>query len=128
LPVLRDDLDRRAASVERRQWGRRYLTDPAVAAERSILQALQLMNGRLTTEAADPQHGPLIVAVAEGPFLDVAERVDTVFLATVGRRPSKAERAAAVRHFNAAGETDRRRAMADLFWALINTAEFNTNH
>lgn len=128
LPALRDDLARHEALVERRSWGRQFLADRAAAAERSILQALKLMNGRTVTDAADPTFGPLLIAAVDGPFPSPEDRIDLIFTATLNRSPTDDERAAALAHWRSAGVADRRKAAADLFWALVNTAEFNTNH
>lgn len=128
LPTLRDDLARREALIERRSWGRQFLTERAATAERSILQALKLMNGATVAQAGDPLLGPLITAVVEGPFATSESRVELVFAATLNRAPTIDERSAALAHLASAGAQQRRRAVADLFWALVNTAEFNTNH
>jgi hypothetical protein len=91
LPVLRDDLARREAVSERRAFGRRFLTDRPAAAERSILQALELMNGRTVVEATDPDRSPLVIAAAEGPLESTADRIELIFLATLAREPSADE-------------------------------------
>ena len=69
-------------------------------------------------------------AVAEAPFLDTAGRIETLFLATLSRpahgprsRPGWSPTS------NAAAPTgDRRKALADVFWALLNSPEFRFNH
>lgn len=127
LPAVRDDLARREAQLERRTWGRQFLSERAAAAERSILQALKLMNGPTVAEAGDPDLGPLIAVVVDGPLTTPEARVELLFAATLNRAPTADERAAALAHL-AAGNEEPRRAVSDLFWALINTAEFNTNH
>lgn len=127
LSAVRDDLARREALLERRTWGRQFLSERAATAERSILQALKLMNGPTVAAAGDPDLGPLITTAVDGPLATPEDRVNLIFAATLNRAPTADERAAALAHL-AAGKAAPRRAVSDLFWALVNTAEFNTNH
>jgi hypothetical protein len=52
-----------------------------------------------------------------------------LFLATLSRFPTEQERRRIAAHFasDSAGG-DRRRALAELFWALLNSNEFGTIH
>jgi Protein of unknown function (DUF1549)/Protein of unknown function (DUF1553) len=101
----------------------------AAAPGRTILQALLMMNGRLTGEATDLKRGRTLVAVAEAPFLNTEGRVETLYLAALGRRPRPAECKRLVAYVETGGpHQDRDRALADVFWALLNSAEFGTNH
>ena len=51
--------------------------------------------------------------------------VDQLFLASLGRLPSAAERSAFARHAQAArDDSQRQSALADIHWALLNSAEF----
>ena len=74
--------------------------------------------------------GPLFLGtVANDPKLDTAARVEALFLATLSRRPTAAESAKLVRYVEAGGPAkDSKRALADVFWALVNSAEFIVNH
>jgi hypothetical protein len=54
------------------------------------------------------------------------ELLDELFLATLTRYPTAAERQAFDEHRQSA--TDRRAALTDTLWALINTREFILNH
>ncbi|MGC3967385.1 MAG: DUF1553 domain-containing protein [Pirellulales bacterium] len=56
----------------------------------------------------------------------VAELVDEAYLRLFSRRPTDKERQRCAAHF--AEVSDRREALEDLLWALINTQEFVTNH
>ena len=98
-------------------------------AQTSILQALALMNGRLVAGATHIEGGATLSAVAEAPFLDTAGRVETLFLATLSRRPKPEEAARLVAYVEKGGPTgDCRRALSDVFWALLNSPEFLLNH
>jgi hypothetical protein len=92
----------------------------------SILQALMLMNGQFVNDAASAKRSILLAAVADAPFLDTEQRVETLFLATVSRRPTAEESARLSAHVR--GSNDRDAALGDVFWALLNSSEFFLNH
>ena len=95
----------------------------------SILQSLALMNGSFVTRATDPRNGPLLGAVAEAPFLDTASRVETIYLAALGRKPRPEELSKMAAYVDRGGtSTDPKAALADVLWALLNSAEFLFNH
>lgn len=98
-------------------------------AQTSILQALALMNGQLVAGATGIESGATLSAVAEAPFLRTSGRVETLFLATLGRRPGPEEAARMVAYVESGGATgDQRKALSDVFWALLNSPEFVLNH
>ena len=92
-----------------------------------IPQALTLMNGG-TTIGITSLDAALLQALS-APFFSDEERLETLFLATVSRPPGAEERA---RYFAfiaaAASPEDRQRALANILWALCNSAEFTFNH
>ena len=95
----------------------------------SILQALSLMNGKLVANATDLEDGATLAAVADAPFMDTAERVETLYLAALGRPPQPEEAARLVRYVEDGGaDRTSRQALADVFWALLNSGEFILNH
>ncbi len=102
---------------------------PRTEAETSILQALALMNGKLTSDATDLEKSETLVAVAEAPFLETRQRVESLFLATLSRKPAPEELAQMVEYVDRGGAaSDPKKALADVFWALLNSAEFALNH
>jgi hypothetical protein len=93
-----------------------------------IPQALTLINGRAITEAADPDQSPLLAAL-EAPFLTDDQRVEALFLSVLSREPTDEERSAFAEYVRAGGPAgDRRKALGDALWALVNSAEFILNH
>jgi hypothetical protein len=95
----------------------------------SILQALALMNGKFIADATSVQRSEVLAAVLDSPFLDHRGRLDTLFLAALARpmRPSEAGRL--VPYVTAGGPTRQPgRALADVFWVLLNSSEFIFNH
>jgi hypothetical protein len=92
-----------------------------------ILQALTSMNGGEASEATDPQRSPLLGAL-EAPFLADADRVETLFLATLSRLPAEEERSLFVGHLEQSSPGERQKAWSNILWALVNSAEFSLNH
>ena len=64
--------------------------------------------------APRPRHAP------------AAKQVGELFLVTLSRPPTPAEAKRLTAHVEAG--PDRRRALADVFWALLNSTEFAVNH
>ena len=87
--------------------------------ETSIPQALTLMNGRLVDDATA---GPAVTAAAELPGLTAAERVEVLYLSALGRPPTPKEAGRAAKYVT---DGDK---LGDVFWALLNSAEFRMNH
>ena len=125
----------------------------------TILQALALMNCQFIVQQTEPGASKTLAAVLESPFLDTDGRIETLFLATLSRRPTGEELSrlrdyiesksgergrsadatqSVTEFFQAVGEelldpsTSRQRgqeqALADIFWALLNSSEFLFNH
>lgn len=97
-------------------------------AERSISQALTMMNGPVTSTLADAQSNRTLSAILKSPFMSFDEQIDTVFLAVLSRPPNDEERDAAQRYAQSFDANGHEQCLVDLFWSLINSPEFNTNH
>src|SRR5262249_39784683 len=116
------------------------LSDRPTEYQTSIIQALALMNGRLTADATSPERSQLLSAILDSPFMDTPQRVETLYLATLTRKPKEKEMERAKKFIDEAlkpgdkplspEEKDRRykQALADLFWVLLNGGEFFFNH
>jgi hypothetical protein len=87
----------------------------------SVRQALILLNGRITNEAA--RVGPLEpIADLLEPTKPVGPAVRRAYIEILTRQPSPAELAAAAKVIEAADS--REEGIADLRWALLNCNEF----
>jgi hypothetical protein len=109
--------------------------DKSTEVTTSILQALSLMNGQVTAAATDLDKSVTLAAVVDSPFMDTAERVETLFLATLSRRPATKELTRLVSFVDGGGASSSaamnkryEKALADVFWALLNSGEFILNH
>jgi hypothetical protein len=112
-------------------------SERATLAQTSILQALTLMNGKLVADATSLERSETLAALLDAPFLDTADRIETLYLAALSRPPTARERdrmLAFVNESMRAAKDDRERttayghAVADVFWALLNSSEFSLNH
>jgi hypothetical protein len=104
-------------------------SDREVERQTSILQALTLMNGRLVADATSLEKSKTLTAVAEAPFFDTPGRIDALYLATLTRHPRQDELDRLTAYVNGGGPRhDSRAALADVFWALLNSSEFFLNH
>jgi hypothetical protein len=120
------------------------LSDRPTEYQTSIVQALMLMNGQLTADATvvdlkNPERGRFLGAVVASPFMDTPQRIETLYLATLSRKPKPQEIERATKFIDAAlrsetpltqEEKDKRygEAIGDIFWALFNSGEFFFNH
>jgi len=97
--------------------------------ETTILQALALMNGPLMANVTTLESSDTLAAVAEAPYLDTVGRIETLYLAALTRRPRPVELERMVSYVDSGGSSgDRSKALADVFWALLNSPEFRFNH
>jgi hypothetical protein len=106
----------------------------------SILQALTLMNGRVVTSATSLRSSETLSALADAPFLDKAEKIEALYLTALARKPTAKELSRMIAYLEKGGaaegkpkSTRERRdreaeALADVFWVLLNSAEFKFNH
>jgi hypothetical protein len=103
-------------------------------AQRSIQQALALMNGSYMASATSLTRSRTLAALTDFPLMTTAERIEALYLATLSRRPRPAELERMVKYVRQHGEesSDRdnasARALTDVFWMLLECAEFNVNH
>ena len=103
-------------------------TQGATEYEAGIPQALTLMNGTAVRQATDIAQSDLLVALS-APFFNNERRVEVLFLSTLSRKPTDEERARFVEYVENGGTSgDSRKALSDVFWALLNSAEFVLNH
>ena len=114
--------------------------DQATKPQSSILQALSLMNGKVVADATSLDNSETLAAVVMAPFMTTNDRIETLYLAALARKPSakELERTTrfidlAVKNAPATLDDEARRAvygnaMADVFWVLLNSSEFSLNH
>jgi hypothetical protein len=116
---LRGEFIERFASQEERPTDR----------QTSILQALTLMNGQLVDDATSLDRGATLSAVADSYFLDTTGRIETLYLAVLTRLPRPDELERLIPYVERGGPNlDAKKALADVLWSLLASAEFVFNH
>ena len=99
----------------------------------SILQALFLMNGKLLADITDlnkmGEKSTLGTIINANATVTTQRRIEEMYVVTLSRKPRPAEMEKLVKYVEAGGpEKDKRKALADVFWALLNSGEFTLNH
>jgi hypothetical protein len=89
----------------------------------TLSQSLHLLNGDTTTQK-------IAAGNVVGKWLDAKkppqELIDDLYVRCLARKPAPEERAKLDAALNA--EPDKKKALEDMFWALLNTREFMFNH
>ena len=92
----------------------------------SIQQALVMMNSKFLEEVTAPDRSATLSAVLGGkPSRPTARRIEELYLVTLSRKPRPDEVARLLKHADAG---DRKQALADILWSLLNSTEFVLNH
>ena len=92
--------------------------------EPSIAQALHLMNSESTTTKLEDRRSRT-AQLAESD-LSNSSVVEELYLSTLSRWPSPEEHQ--LMETTLADSNNRRQAIEDIFWTLLNTREFVFNH
>jgi hypothetical protein len=122
----RPELDEGAA---RREFLARFArTGPSGEPETSVPQALRLLNGRFVAWATDPDRCPTLIAVTQAPRMSLPQRIEALYLATLSRKPTAKELSRLNGYVRKAKPGRRAERLADVFWVLLNSAEFRLNH
>jgi hypothetical protein len=93
------------------------------AAEVSLAQTLNLVNGPVVADALAHPSGLLARSLAAGR--DNVGLIEEIYLATLSRRPTETEQQEAARYFESS--PNRTEAAQDLMWALITGPAFLFN-
>ena len=92
--------------------------------ESNLSQALQMINGPTVHGKLRADTGRIATFVKENKPDD--EVITTLYLSALSRKPTPAELDAAKRHI--AAQQDRRLALEDVGWAILNSKEFLFQH
>lgn len=120
----------RFGNTSRAEFLQRFRTPAGRTTEylAGIPQALTLMNGTLTDGATGINTSGLLKSL-EAPFFTNSQRIEVLYLATLSRRPRPAESQLLQEYIpEDASGAHLQEALADVLWALLNSAEFSMNH
>ncbi len=122
-----------AQEEQRRRWMQQFVVafendenDESTTFNGTIPQALMMMNSEMMEKAVSVDRGSFLFETMSKPGSD-AQKIQELFLASLGREPSKAEIAKFQKMLAAYGP-QKLRGYQDLFWALLNSNEFVLNH
>jgi hypothetical protein len=94
----------------------------------SILQALYLMNNDFITDRTSAKKNRTLATLAE-QRTSTARKVESLYLVVLSRKPRPDESERFVKYVDAGGVAgDTKKALADVFWVLLNSPEFLLNH
>lgn len=112
--------------IQQTGFAKEFVIDDPSTSLRSTVQALMMMNGELVNRVCDPSKSPCIQTLSQAPYLSADDRIDTLFLRTLSRFPTDEERIMAS-NFLEADSADHAQGekLGELFWALLNSAEFH---
>jgi hypothetical protein len=94
------------------------------SSESNLSQALQMINGPVVHNKLRDNNGRIAKLIGENKTDD--EIITTLYLAALSRAPVAEELAAAKQHI--ATQSDRRLALEDVGWAIVNSKEFLFQH
>jgi hypothetical protein len=95
----------------------------------SIPQALTMMNNQLITDATHPDNSLVLAGIIAAPFMKNEGKIEALFLAALARKPKPEEAEKFLKYVEKGGATgSQKKALADVFWALLNSTEFKFNH
>ena len=92
--------------------------------ESNLSQALQMINGPTVHGKLRADTGRIAIFAKENKPDD--EVITTLYLSALSRKPTQAELDAAKKHI--AAQQDRRLALEDVGWAILNSKEFLFQH
>jgi hypothetical protein len=104
-------------------------TEKPTETSTTILQALLLMNGNFIDNQTALERSEVLAAVLDVPTWDTNRRLEALFLSALARQPTPEELEKFGSYVERGGATgDKREALADVFWVLLNSTEFLFNH
>jgi hypothetical protein len=90
----------------------------------SILQALYLMNNDFIADRTSPEKNRTLATLA-AQRTSTARKVESLYVVVLSRKPRPDESERFVRYVE---KGDPKKALADVFWVLLNSPEFMLNH
>jgi hypothetical protein len=102
--------------------------DKRIATQATTLQALYLMNNRFIDDAMQRKGASLDAIMHANDGVPMTRRIEELYLISLSRKPRAEEAARLLEYVKSAGPRDQHKALADIFWALLNSPEFQLNH
>jgi hypothetical protein len=104
-------------------------TEKTTETNTTILQALMLMNGDFVNTQTGFDRSEVLGAVVDVPGWDTRQRIEALFLTAFARHPTAEEAERFASYVDRGGAIgDKKKALGDVFWVLLNSPEFLFNH
>jgi hypothetical protein len=108
--------------------GRFVSQEKQIDHQTSILQALYLMNNEFISERTSLEKNRTLANLAE-QRTSTTRKVESLYLVVLSRKPTGEESTRFVKYVEKGGPSgNAKKALADVFWVLLNSPEFVLNH
>ncbi len=94
----------------------------------TIPQALMMINGDIVNDSARHEARGSFINYVLGKWRDPIERMEYIYLNVLSRLPTTKEKTYFQRYLERSLYADKDLAYEDLYWVLLNSAEFSLNH
>ena len=94
----------------------------------TVPQALMMINGNMVNDSADYKKRGTFMNYVLDNWRDTSERVEYMYLTVLSRKPTSREQTFFQRYIDRSNYTQKSLAYEDLYWVLLNSAEFSFNH
>lgn len=94
----------------------------------TVPQALMMINGSLVNNSANYKERGSFVNYVLDNWRDTIDRVEFIYLSVLSRKPTSKEQTYFQRYLERSLYRDKDLAYEDLYWVLLNSAEFSLNH
>ena len=94
----------------------------------TVPQALMMINGSLVNDSANYKERGSFVNYVLDNWRDTVDRVQYIYLSVLSRKPTSKEQTYFQRYLERSLYRDKDLAYEDLYWVLLNSAEFSLNH
>jgi hypothetical protein len=112
----------------RGQFLGRFAAQEKIEYQTSILQSLYLMNNEFIADRTSLDKNRTLATLAE-QRTSTSRKVESLYLVVLSRKPRPAESERFVKYVEKGGPAgDSKKALADVFWVLLNSPEFILNH
>lgn len=94
----------------------------------TVPQALMMINGPMVNDSADTKARGSFLNYILDKWRDPSDRLEQIYLNVLSRRPTTKEKTYFRRYLQRSLYRNRNLAYGDIYWALLNSAEFALNH
>ena len=94
----------------------------------TVPQALMMINGSMVNDSADTKERGSFLNYILDKWRDPSDRLERIYLNVLSRPPKSKENTYFKRYLDRSLYRNKDLAYSDIYWALLNSAEFALNH